>query len=174
MPTNISRTISSLALKLKFGNSISLLSGNQLFVSSYTHMNGECTDSVELPIQSERIITMCRTEGPERQHSSHVKWFGCWNSFDYRPQCTCGKVMFLHVSVILTTGGGVWQAGTSHPHPRADTRPWAGTPSPGRQTPPPGTATATDGKHPTGMHSCYTCFPIYPPFKRIGCMSLNI
>ena len=73
MPTNISCAISSLALKLKFGNSISLLSANQLFVSSYTHMNGECTDSAELPIQSERIITMCRTGVPERQHSSHVK-----------------------------------------------------------------------------------------------------
>ena len=27
----------------------------------------------------------------------------------YRPQRSCGKVMFLHLSVILFTGGGVWQ-----------------------------------------------------------------
>ena len=38
--------------------------------------------------------------------------------------------MFLHMSVILYTRG--WQADT-----------------------PPGTATAADGTHPIGMHSCY-------------------
>ena len=53
--------------------------------------------------------------------------------------------MFLHLSVILRTGGGgVWQ-----PPPRGKTPPG--------QTPPPPqeTATAADGTHPTGMHSCY-------------------
>ena len=51
----------------------------------------------------------------------------------YRPQNeVSGKVMFLHLSVILFLGGGV--------HPP-------------RQTPPPETATAADGTHPTGMHS---------------------
>ena len=32
--------------------------------------------------------------------------------FYYRPQRSCGKVMFLHLSVILFGGGGVWQ---THP-----------------------------------------------------------
>ena len=66
----------------------------------------------------------------------------------YRPQRSCGKVMFLHVSVILFTGG-VWQAdtpGSTHTHPMADRDP----------SPTHGTATAADGTHPTGMHSCYT------------------
>ena len=45
--------------------------------------------------------------------------------------------MFSRASVILFTGaGGVWQT------PPADTRP-------------PRMATAADGTHPTGMHSCY-------------------
>ena len=73
----------------------------------------------------------------------------------YRPQRSCGKVMFLHVSVILFTGGGVWQADTPlagrHPLP-GQSPPWADTPH--RQAPP-GMATAVDGVHPTGMHSCY-------------------
>ena len=41
----------------------------------------------------------------------------------YRPKHSCGKVMFLHLSVILSTGGCM-----------ADT-PWQ---TPNRQTPPPG------------------------------------
>ena len=60
----------------------------------------------------------------------------------YRPQRSCGKVMFLHLSVILFTGGRVWQ-------------------TPPGQVPPPlpkETATAADGMHPTGMHSCYAFF----------------
>ena len=69
-----------------------------------------------------------------------------------RPNALCGKVMFLHLSVILFIGGGgVLQ-------------------TPPRWTPPPqDTATAADGTHPTWMHSCYQdvqCFiywtwPIY-------------
>ena len=54
--------------------------------------------------------------------------------------------MFLHLSVILFTGGGGCLS--RHPlgrHPRADT-------PPGR-APAPKTATAADGAHPTGMHS---------------------
>ena len=58
--------------------------------------------------------------------------------------------MFLHLSVILFTG-------------RVDT-PWADTPSqadtPGRP-PPPKMATAADGAHLTGMHSCYVCNQVY-------------
>ena len=75
------------------------------------------------------------------------------NPFDfYRPQRSCGKVMFLHLSVILSMAGGL--AGRHpldrHPpgrHPLADRHP------PGRQTPP-GTATAADDTHPTRMHFC--------------------
>ena len=54
----------------------------------------------------------------------------------YRPQWSCGKVMFLHLSVILFTGGGCAQGGAL-PYPpgqipaKADTpTPWADTPSP--------------------------------------------
>ena len=57
-------------------------------------------------------------------------FFGIGNHY-YRPQRSCGKVMFLHPSVILSTGG-VWQ-------------------TPPRQTPPP--ADPPPGRHPTlGRH----------------------
>ena len=65
----------------------------------------------------------------------------------YRPQRR-------RLSVILFTGG------VSERHPRADT-PWVDTAqadtAPGRHPPPP-TATAADGTHPTGMHSCLQKF----------------
>ena len=54
-----------------------------------------------------------------------------------------GKVMFLHLFVILFTGGGVSASGSG------------GCTPPGRHTPRADTATAVDGMHPTGMHSCY-------------------
>ena len=65
------------------------------------------------------------------------------------------KAMFLHLSVILSTGGGgVWLSAcwvTVSP-PGAATPP----PSPGsRHLPEEGTPTPADGTHPTGMHSCY-------------------
>ena len=47
---------------------------------------------------------------------------------NYRPQRRCGKVMFSQASVILFTGGGEVC---------------------------PEMATAADGTHPTGMHSCF-------------------
>ena len=55
----------------------------------------------------------------------------------YRPQHSCGKVMFSQVSVILFTWGVgvVWQI------------------PPGQTPPLREMATATDGTHPTGMHS---------------------
>ena len=61
----------------------------------------------------------------------------------YRPQRSCGKVMFLHLSVILLKGG---VADT----PRADT-PW--------ETPPCTVHAGryrqqVGGMHPTGMQSC--------------------
>ena len=49
--------------------------------------------------------------------------------------------MFLHVSVILSTVVGVWQT------------PPGQTPALPGETPLE-TATAADGTHPTGMHSC--------------------
>ena len=66
----------------------------------------------------------------------------------YRPQRSCGKVMFLHLSVILSTGGCLADTPPGRHPPRADTLP------PRADTPPPETATAGDGTHPTGMHSC--------------------
>ena len=66
----------------------------------------------------------------------------------YRSQRCCGKVMFLHLSVILFTGG------ICHT-PRADT-PHGETPP--RQTPPIqymlGYGQQAGGTHPTGMQSC--------------------
>ena len=66
----------------------------------------------------------------------------------YRPQRSWGKVMFLHVSVILFTGEG-------SRHPPQDQAP------PPAQTPLPCAVHArrygqrAGGMHPTGMHSCY-------------------
>ena len=59
----------------------------------------------------------------------------CKRIANYRPQCSCGKVIILHLSVILSMGDTPW----------ADTPLWAD---------PPQTATGADGTHPTGMHSC--------------------
>ena len=59
-----------------------------------------------------------------------------------RPQCSCCKVIFLYMSVILSTGGGVWQ-----------TPPWADTPLgqiPSGQTPP--WVDTPLGRHPLGRH----------------------
>ena len=94
---------------------------------------------------------------------------------------SCGKVMFLHVPVILSTGVGVWQT----PPPPLGRPLWADTPlgrhtPTGRHTPrqtppplgryplgrhplwedtplPPAMATAADGMHPTGMHFSFPC-----------------
>ena len=71
----------------------------------------------------------------------------------YRPQTKFAKVMFLHLFVILFTGGvclsACWDTTATPP-------PWDQTPPLGPDAPPPGaeTATAVDGTHPTGMHSC--------------------
>ena len=56
--------------------------------------------------------------------------------------CTCGKVMFSQVCVKNYVHRGKGRCSPS----QTDT-------SPG-QTPPPPTAIAADGTHPTGMHSC--------------------
>ena len=93
----------------------------------------------------------------------------------YRSQRSCGKVMFLHLFVILSTGGvypsmhlgrhppgetpipGRHLPGQTFPGqtpPWADTPeqtpPWADTPA---DPPPQQTATAADGTYLTGMHS---------------------
>ena len=63
------------------------------------------------------------------------------------------KVMFLHLSVILSTGGVSGR-------PPGQTPPWTDIPrvdSPQADIPRQ-TATAADGTHPTGMHSCMTLF----------------
>ena len=61
--------------------------------------------------------------------------FSCF----YCPQRSCGKVIFYTcLSVILFTGGGGIPACT------------------GADTPLRKAATAADGTHPTGMHSCFT------------------
>ena len=85
---------------------------------------------------------------------------------DYHPQRSCGKVIFSQASVILSSGG-VYSSmhWGRHPPPRQTPR-WADTsPCPvhaGIHTPftvhagihPHPAATAADGTHPTGMHSC--------------------
>ena len=88
----------------------------------------------------------------------------------------CGKVMFLHLSVILFRGCipacSGWGRGV-HPPPRQ-------TSPPGRHTPPgqtprsdaplsnnTGYGQQAGGTHPTGMHSCFWCL-IY------WCLSVQI
>ena len=64
--------------------------------------------------------------------------------------------MFLHLSVILFTGDGVYPSIQWGGAPQADTHwtphPWADT-LPGQT--PPEMATEAGGTHPTGMHSSY-------------------
>ena len=64
--------------------------------------------------------------------------------YHYRPQRSCAKVMFTQASVTLFTGS-VWQTPLPLGRPLSPTT---------GQTPPQQTATAADGTHPTGMHSC--------------------
>ena len=66
----------------------------------------------------------------------------------YRPQHSCSKVMFLHLSVIRR-------------HPLGRQTP----PLAGRHLPHPGTATAADGTHLTGVHSCCNSIYIKECFK---------
>ena len=55
-------------------------------------------------------------------------------------------VIFLHLSVIVFTGG-VWHTPPLGRHPLRQTPPLG-------RPPPPQMATAADGTHPTGMYSC--------------------
>ena len=61
------------------------------------------------------------------------------NKGNYRPQRSCGKVMFLHLSVILSTGG-VSASVHAGIHPHGQTPP---SHPPGQTTP---------GRHPLGRH----------------------
>ena len=80
--------------------------------------------------------------------------------------------MFLHLSVILSTGGGGCLADTPSAdtplgrqplgrHPQTET-PQADTP-PQQTGPPAETAAAVNGTHPTGMHSCLIWFFVMNP-----------
>ena len=88
----------------------------------------------------------------------------------YRPQQSCKGCFYRHLSVHMGRGCLLPQCMLEyHVPPRADTPPGSRHPPsqeqiplrwsrhPPEQTPPlPGeTATAADGTHPTGMHSCY-------------------
>ena len=104
-----------------------------------------------------------------------------FKAYYYRPQRSWGKVMFLHVSVILFIGGSASvHAGIPPPPTTAGTPSGAGTPlgagttqeqmppkeqspreqTPQEQVPPPCAVHAgryrqqAGGKHPTGMQSC--------------------
>ena len=69
----------------------------------------------------------------------------------YRPQRSCSKVIFSQACVKNSVhgGGGLPQCMLGYtPLDR---------PPMGRHTPPQQTATAADGTHPTGMHSCTLC-----------------
>ena len=75
----------------------------------------------------------------------------------YRPQRSWGKAMFLHVSVILFTGGvpgpgGAWSRGICSLGGLL----WEGVPAPGGACSRGGawSGGGASGTHPTGMHSC--------------------
>ena len=78
------------------------------------------------------------------------------------------KVIFLHLSVILFTGGCTRQV---HPPPgpgRYTPPQQTPPPGPGRYTPPrdqagtpPGYGQRSAGTHPTGMHSCWHIICVY-------------
>ena len=85
--------------------------------------------------------------------SDHIRYIDSFHIFDYNwkfyqdlPQANevWGKVIFLHLFVILFTGGCLFRRGASSEG------------VPGGDPHPPGTATAAGGTHPTGMHSCKT------------------
>ena len=67
---------------------------------------------------------------------------------------SCGKVMFLHLSVSHSVhrGGCLPQCMLGY-NPPGKTPPRHH--SPGQKSPPLQTATAADATHPTGMHSCW-------------------
>ena len=115
-----------------------------------------------------------RRKSPQVRQAIHLVLFLMLYSSalpNYRPQRSCGKVMFYTCLSFCPRGGGsAWVHAGIHPlgryppgrHPQADTflsRPPLGIHPlyrhpPGQTLPPQQTATAVDGTHPTGMHSC--------------------
>ena len=110
----------------------------------------------------------------ERPRPTGSVWVSIMDSIVTVRKRSCGKVMFLHLSVILSTGGvcpsACWD---THPSwadtpprqtPPGQTPPWADTPL-GRHPPRADTPSADTPlsrrvllrtvSHPTGMHSCF-------------------
>ena len=107
---------------------------------------------------------------------------------------SCGKVMFLHLSVSHSVHGGGSASVHAGIHPPGQTPPpgrhrpgqthqppgrWADTPLPSTcwDTPPCPVhagidmATTADGTHPNGMHSCYLIKVTSPETKRVHPLS---
>ena len=89
--------------------------------------------------------------------------------FNYRPQRSWGKVMFLHVSEILFTGGGSapLHAGIHRSSAEPEAAPPGADPL-GPDTPPSAVHAGRYGQqagstHPTGMQSCF-----YHPQTKFG------
>ena len=109
----------------------------------------------------------CNLLMPRFLHSTPITGSQSCFSYFYRPQRSWGKVMFLHVSVILFTGGGGLPQcmlgyrpdplGTRHPQ---DQTPQDQTPLGPDPPPHPGAVHAgrygqqAGGTHPIGMHTC--------------------
>ena len=82
-----------------------------------------------------------------------------WNAVFFTVRNEVAKVMFLHLSVILFMGRGLWFCSRGGVCLSAC---WDTTPSPQEQTPPPEqTATAADGTHPTGIHSSLSVYLLF-------------
>ena len=79
-----------------------------------------------------------------------------WTSVCYRPQRSCGKVMFLHVSVILSRGVSARHPLGKQTRPRQTPPPPGQTPPdpPWADTPPGQTPLPSDG-HCSGWHASY-------------------
>ena len=101
----------------------------------------------------------------------------CFLKANYLPQTKFAKVMFLHVSVILSTGGwGLPQCmlGYQHLPPRAQTPPPPGTRHPlcavhaGRY------GQRAGGMHHTGMQSCYYLKFHNAHFKNVALLSGHV
>ena len=95
----------------------------------------------------------------DRSHHPKINTERYSSQFYYRPQGSCGKVMFSQASVILSTGGVADSPLGRHPHLQADTPPsgqtppWADNPL-GRNPPCPVHA---------GIHSPAQCMLGYTP-----------
>ena len=85
----------------------------------------------------------------------------CWLSFCYRPQTNFAKVMFLHVSVILSTRGSGGVPGQVHHLGRFT---WGPLTSGGRST----YCWQAGGTHPTGMLSCFRYFTLHRPLVMVA------